>query len=259
MSDNADSTPNLPDDVVVLKALVGEKTAQLQETSALVREMELRIAVLEEKLRLAAHKRFGASSEKADSDQLQLFNEAEAIAAPDPSVAPVEDAASEITVPEHTRKTPGRKPIPDHLPRVRVEHDIPDAEKLCPCGSGCERPCIGEVVTEQYDVIPAKPQVLQHVRRKYGPCRQCDGVFPEPTPEPETPAASDAAPATSEPIGTLTVAEPRAIIVAPLPPRPIPKSNASPRLLAFITAMKFVDGLPLYRIETIFARTGLPP
>ena len=124
-------------------------------------------------MRLAAHKRFGASSEKADPDQGQLFNEAEVLGS-----MPLAPEADEITVPAHTRAKGGRKPIDDRLPRERIEHDIAESEKLCPCGSGHLRPRIGEVVTEQADIEPAKVKVVQHVRFKYGPCRQCDGVFP---------------------------------------------------------------------------------
>ena len=123
MPDAPATSADLPDDPSVLKKLVSEK-------SALVREMELRIAVLEEELRLARHKRFGASSEKADPDQLGLFNEAEA------TVQMAPEATVDVTVPEHRRKKPGRKPLPAHLPRIRIEHDIAEAEKPCPCGSG---------------------------------------------------------------------------------------------------------------------------
>ena len=255
MSDAAETTPTLPDDVPALKAIIGE--------------LAQKIAVLEEQLRLAVHKRFGASSEKADPDQLHLFNEAEALAQSAPAA---EEAGAEITVPEHIRAKPGRKPIPAHLPRVRVEHDIPDAEKLCPCGSGHLRVRIGEMVSEQYDIIPATVQVLQNIRPKYGPCDVCDGVFPETpvadqaaqggTQSGAVPSEADArgsSEAGAEQAGTqaASVAAPSAIIVAPLPPQPIPKSNASPRLLATIATMKFVDGLPLYRIEGILARSGI--
>ena len=37
------------------------------------------------------------------------------------------------------------------------------------------------------------------------------------------------------------------IKTAALPPQPIPKSNASPGLLAHITVSKYQDALPLYR------------
>ena len=239
MSDDVQAAPELPDDVGALKALISAR--------------DLRIAVLEEQLRLATHKRFGSSSEAFDPDQLGLFNEAEVTA------AGPETPAAEITVPEHTRQKSGRKPLGDHLPRVRVEHDIPAAEKMCPCGSGCERPRIGEVITEQSDIIPAQVQVLQHVRFKYGPCDQCDGVFPEIAPhltqEPALPPETATTPPVVAPAAQ-TLAEPRAIIVAPMPPQPIPKSNASPGMCSYIAIAKYADGLPLYRLETILARSG---
>jgi transposase len=241
MTDAADPPANLPDDVGALKSIITEKTA-------LLRVQELRIAVLEENLRLAQHKRFGASSEKADPDQLGLFNEAEALA--DGTEAhSASQPETEITVAEHKRAKGGRKPLSETLPRVRIEHDIPETEKLCPCGSGHARPRIGEMISEQADIVPATVQVLQHVRFKYGPCRVCDGVFPEATSESGAPVDEATLPAET--------AEPRAVIVAPLPPQPIPKSIASPKTCAFVTTAKYADGLPLYRLEKILARYGL--
>ena len=229
---------NLPDDPDALKALVREQAFEIER--------------LKEELRLATHKRFGASSEKADPDQGQLFNEAEVLGSMPPA-----PEADEITVPAHTRAKGGRKPIDDRLPRERIEHDIPEAEKLCPCGSGHARPRIGEVVTEQADIEPAKVKVVQHVRFKYGPCCQCDGVFPPVADEREKADATSAdASAAGEP-RAVVVPEARAIIVAPLPAQPIPKSMAAPGLCAFIATAKYQDGLPLYRQETILARHGL--
>jgi transposase len=226
MSDAAENDPGtlpqLPDDVGALKSIIGVQTLEIER--------------LKEELRLARHKRFGASSEKSDPDQLGLFNEAE-------TLAPMPDtgAGGEVTVPEHKRAKGCRKPIDPALPRVRIEHDIAEADKLCPCGSGHLRPRIGEMVAEQADIVPGKVQVLQHVRFKYGPCRVCDGVFPE--------AAAGVTPAVAP--------EARAIIVAPLPAQPIPKSIASPNTCAFVVTAKYADGLPLYRQEKILARYGL--
>jgi len=148
--------------------------------------------------------------------------------------------------------------LPDALPRVRIEHDIAEAEKLCPCGSGHARPRIGEMITEQADIVPATVQVLQHVRFKYGPCRACDGVFLEATPACSEPThREEAAPAETVEPQAMVMPEPRAIVVAPLPPQPIPKSIASPKTCAFVTTAKYADGLPLYRLEKILARYGL--
>ena len=221
---------NLPDDPAALKALVREQAFEIER--------------LKEELRLATHKRFGASSEKADADQGQLFNEAEVLGSMPPT-----PEGDEITVPGHTRAKGGRKPLDDRLPRERIEHDIAESEKLCPCGSGHLRPRIGEVVTEQADIEPAKVKVVQHVRFKYGPCCQCDGVFPAVDEVQEKAAATSA--------GASAASEPRAVIVAPLPVQPIPKSLAAPGLCAFIATAKYQDGLPLYRQETILARHGL--
>jgi transposase len=135
----------LPDDVGALKSIIDEKSAQL-------RDRDLRIAVLEEQLRLEAHKRYGASSEKSASDQLGLFNEADSLVgapAADEDTSPANNA---ITIPEHTRTKGGCKPFPSDMPRERVEHDVAKAERMCACGSGHQRPRIGEVVTEQSDI-----------------------------------------------------------------------------------------------------------
>ena len=221
-------TADLPDDPATLKTLVREQAFEIER--------------LKEELRLARHKQFGASSEKADPAQPQLFNEAEVLSAKAPA-----GEGDEVTVPEHKRARGKRKPLDDRLPRERIEHDIPEAEKLCPCGSGHVRPRIGEVVTEQADIVPAKVIALQHVRFKYGPCRQCDGVFPT--------AGLTKVDASISAIGSTN--EPQAIIVAPVPAQPIPKSLAAPGLCAWIAMSKYGDGLPLYRQEGILARYGL--
>ena len=45
--------------------------------------------------------------------------------------------------------------------------------------------------------------------------------------------------------------------MAPVPPQPIPKSIASPALLAHVATQKFVDGMPLYRQEVALKRIGV--
>jgi transposase len=134
-------------------------------------------------------------------------------------VGEVEDAS--ILVEAHRRKKRGRKPLPDWIPRVEILHDLPDEKKVCAeDGTALER--IGEEVSEQLEFIPAKLRVLRHVRPKYA-CKACR----------------------------------TGIHTAPLPPQPIPKSLASPTLLAHIAVSKYADGLPLYRQETMFRRLGI--
>jgi transposase len=65
----------------------------------------------------------------------------------------------------------GRRPLPANLPRERVEYDLPDDQKTCPCCRG-QMHRMGEAVTEQLH-IEVKAKVLQNVRFKYA-CRHCD-------------------------------------------------------------------------------------
>jgi transposase len=205
--DASDTSPaSFSDEIASLRSLLAAKDA--------------RISILEEQLRLAVVKQFAPKSEKVSAlSQMDLFNEAEAIAIAD---TPAPDVA-EIEIPRHMRARGKRQSIDAKLPRVRVEHDIPDIQKTCACG--CQLTRIGETIAEQFDLIPARAQVLQHVRFKYA-CRVCEG----------------------------TSHDGPAVITAPLPAQPLPKSNCSPGLAAFITVSKYADGLPLYRQEGILAR-----
>ncbi len=184
-------------------------------------ELEARdaeIAQLREYLRLLRHQRFGSKSEKVPADQLSIFNEAEREVA---EAASREKQKDEIQVPAHTRKKGGRRPLPESLPCIEVVHDLPDAEKVC-ARDGARLVEIGREESEQLEIIPAKLRRVRHIRPKYG-CPTCkEGVK-----------------------------------VAPAPLAPIPKSIASPALLAHVVTQKFVDGMPLYRQEVALKRIGV--
>ncbi len=216
----SETSPTPPsDEIAALKALLAKREATVSSQSVL-------IAILEEKLRLATHQQFAPKSEKlASLAQLNLFNEAEALAdvdvlSPDPEASLTNEGSVEHSP---ARARGKRKPIDPTLPRVRIEHDIPEAEKKCPCG--CMRERISETTSEQFDIEPAKARVLQHVRFNYA-CRNCEG----------------------------TSHDGPAVVTGPLPAQPLPKSNCSPGLAAFVTVSKYADGLPLYRLEGILAR-----
>jgi transposase len=175
-----------------------------------------KVLSLQEQLNLALALRFAASSEKLSPDQIRLFDEAE-VDAMSQDEAELDET---VEVPAHTRKKRGRKPLPDTLLRVEVVHELPAEDQLCP-HDGQSLAQIGEVVSEQLDIVPAKIQVIRHIRKQYAcKCGQC-------------------------------------IKTAPLPSQPIPKSLASPGLLAHITVSKYADALPLYRQETILQRIGV--
>jgi transposase len=192
--------------------------AEHQRLQARYREAELKIAKLEEERRLDRARRFGASSEAGDH-QYRLFDEAESAAAAEPE-ASLADDDEVIEVAAHTKRRPKRKPLPRDLPRVVVNHDLAEADKACGCGAVMH--VIGEKVTEQLDVIPAQVFVLEHHRPTYS-CSRCD----------------------------------ESIKTTPMPPQPIPKSLASPGLLAHVAVAKYADGLPLYRQSKQFERLGI--
>jgi transposase len=213
-STDAKTELELPDDVEALKAQIAHLGAELAARDEA-------IAALNEQLRLLLARRFGASSERVADGQLGLFNEAEELVGEDADEAPDEDRES-VAVTGHTRRRRGKRaPLPEHLPRIDVVHELPEAERVCP-HDGATLESFGEECSEQLDVEPARFQVLRHRRLKY----RC--------------------PCCAEHLRT-----------APMTPQPIPKSQASPGLLAFIATSKYVDGVPLYRLAKQFERIGV--
>ncbi|MBL1261135.1 MAG: IS66 family transposase [Thiotrichaceae bacterium] len=192
-----------------------------EKLKLIIMKLSSRVAALEEYVLLGRANKYGASSEKS-VDQREMFNEAELSVVAE-SVLVEQTAAREAqsnTIADKPKNKAGRKPLPGSLPRIRIEHRIPAAEQVCGCG--CQRVEIGEVTSEQLDIIPAKVQVIVNVRKKYA-CQHCES----------------------------------GVITAPLPAQPIPKSNASPGMLAHVAIAKYQDGLPLHRQETVLSRSGV--
>jgi transposase len=196
----------------------------LEELKALIHSKDEHIVILEEQIRVLKKAIFGRKSQKRTveeqgAQQLHLFNEAEALVEEKPE-------QKSVTVPEHTRQKPKRKPLPADLPRVEVIEDIDESEKICECGAELSRS--GEEVCEKLDIIPGKIRVIRIIRPKYA-CKSCEGV------ESDGPTVK----------------------IAPPPPQIIPKGIASPGLIAHIAVSKYCDALPLYRQEKIFSRYGI--
>jgi transposase len=206
----------LPDDLAALRAVALRQHEELATKASLLDAQADELRVLREYIRLLKHQRFGRTSEQSSDAQVRLFNEAESTA----DVAEREEAAA-IPVAAHSRTPRGRKPLPAWIPRVEILHDLPEDEKRC-AGDGTALERIGEEVSEQLEIVPAKLRVLRHVRPKYA-CPRCR----------------------------------TGIHTAELPAQPIPKSLASPTLLAHIAISKYADGLPLYRQEAMFRRLGI--
>lgn len=202
----------LPDDHTLLKQML----VDFQD------HYDRETGILLEQIRHLRAQLFGRKSEKftqeGGPEPIPLFDMPEPEAEQEPE--------EKVAVPAYSRKKRGRKPLPANLPRVEQIHDLDDADKVCGCGCGLRR--IGEEVSEQLDVIPARVQVIRHIRPKYA-CPNCEGV------EDDGPAVK----------------------IAPVPLRILPRSIATAGLLAQILTAKFVDHTPFYRQEQQFSRLGV--
>lgn len=209
----------LPDSPDALKHIILDLQGKID---ALQESHNKETSLLYEQIRLLRSQLFRPKSEKLPAGSniqlLPLFD------LPEPE--DVEQEPEKVEVKPHQRKKKGRKPLPADLPRVDQLHDIDEKEKVCVCGCSLTR--IGENVSEQLDIIPAKMQVIRHIRPKYV-CKGCEGLQDDgPT-----------------------------VKIAPVQPQLIPKSIATAGLLAFIMTGKFIDHLPFYRQEKQFSRLGV--
>lgn len=223
---------DLPNDPALLKRLLVERQA---EHDALLDRIKAEAADQLDalRLRMEAEKKaeidailrrfYGPKSERFDPRQLLLFGlQVDAMPLDEPSV---EDESGEPLVTRRVgnRHKHGRQRLPDHLPRVEIEHDLADDEKPCPC-CGEIRHRIGREVSEQLEYLPASFKVLRHIRHTYA-CKRCETTAIDPQ-----------------------------IATAARPPQPIDKGLAGPGLLAYVITSKLGDHLPLYRLERIFER-----
>jgi transposase len=209
---------HLPEDPKVLQQMVLDLITQLDREFTERNKIE---ALLRELLDAKRNRK----SEQLSADQLALFAvawqtrqaETETPAKPDdpdddnPNAAPGGEPASK-------KRTGGRQPLPRHLKRERIVHDLADSEKHCDACQQDLRP-IGEESSERYEYIPAQLTVIEDVCKKYA----CACT----------------------------------VRTANKPPQPIEKSTAGASLLAQVIVAKTADHLPLHRQEKIFERHGV--
>jgi transposase len=178
---------------------------------------ELKIRVLEERLRLVRIAKYGPGSEKLSDAQLELLEL-------EPGVSDVEvQAESERPAVQpsakRTRNHPGRQELPASLPRV--ERILACTPEQCVCqGCGKQTAVIGYEESSQLDVEPAKYFVAVSKREKRA-CKSC---------------------------------EERGVVSAPLPPRIIEKCLASDRIVIDTIISKYCNHTPLYRQSAILER-----
>jgi transposase len=196
------STPTTslaPSDAEIIEQL----KRQLEVTSERLQLSELRVQLLEDKLRLQRIAKYGPGSEKLTSQQLDLLEF-------EPGVSNLEVAAEgeqgalPATPDRKKRKHPGRQTLPANL--SRVERVIACASEQCVCG-GCGQATtvIGYEESEQLDVEPVKYFVLV-TRREKRACKSC---------------------------------EERGVMAAPLPPRIIEKSLVSDQVIVDAIISKY--------------------
>ena len=122
------------------------------------------------------------------------------------------DPSAKADPAKSTRSRAGRQPLPEHLPRIEHRHE-PESCQCDQCGQNLVK--IGEDVSEQLDVEPAKFFVHRHIRPQYA-CKTCENVT-----------------------------------AAPIPPAIIEGGMAAPGLLSWVLTSKYLNHLPLYRLEQI--------
>jgi len=178
---------------------------------------ELRIRVLEERLRLMRIEKYGAGGEKLSQAQMQLF-ELEPVPSGIIEPAEIEHAPAHRST-KKLAKHPGRQELPANLPRVeRILPCTPDQRVCKRCGK--ETVVIGYEESSQLDVEPAKYFVLVTKREKRA-CRSCEEL---------------------------------GVVSAPLPPRIIEKSLAGDRIVIDTVVSKYCNHTPLHRQSVILER-----
>lgn len=220
------------------QALLAERETVIESQHDIIEKQLKKLAAQEQQLARLLRRQYGPQKERVDPDQLTLFTAEELVdlvnqlqqgavdsVSPDDGTPAADSAAEEASAEGSPKKPPrkghGRRPIPPHIPRETIVHELSGEQRLCPC---CGRPRteIGREVSEQLEYIPAELKVLRHERVRYA-CTACE----------------------------------EHVATAPKPPQPIDKGLPGPGLLAYLTLSKHGDYLPLYRLEDIFSRSGI--
>ena len=192
-----------------------------------ISELENRVDLLMEALRLERHRKFGTSSEKISEDAMDqlsfLFNEAEVYS----DVAKAQEEATPVVAHKrHKKHEYTLDNIPEGMAAEQIHHRLEDEALVCPnCGETMEE--IGTEVVRTLKIIPAQTVVQEHIYHTYA-CQKCskEGI--------ETP-----------------------VVKAPREKNIIPGSFATPEAISHIMTQKFVMGSPLYRQEQELKRQGL--
>lgn len=183
MKNDVVKSENLQEENNILREKVSDLATRLTSKEDKISELELLIKWYQERLRLDAHKKYGASCEQSQGEQLGFFDEAEITADRKASEPDIE----EIT---YIRKKRVGKREEDFsaLPVETVTHELPQSEQVCAeCGEQLH--VMGKEIRKELVIIPAQVKVKEHIRYVYS-CRNCEktkqtvSVVKAPMPEP---------------------------------------------------------------------------
>lgn len=161
----------LPDDVDVLKRIIGELTRDAVAARAEIEKLRFQLARFK-------RAQFGRSSEKIERAVEQLELAIETLEEDDAQrIAAIPAVAEAIGLTSEQAAKPARRPLPEHLPREEIVH--PGACSCPNCGGALRR--IGADVTETLDYVPGRFKVVRHVREAFS-CRVCETVVQTPAP-----------------------------------------------------------------------------
>lgn len=214
-------------EVATLRDFVKEKDHTIAEKDTALTEKSQRIEQLLDYILLLRKRQFGASADTPNKDQIALFDEAELESLLAELDLPVDqdDAQPKAQTPAPAEpKKPVRGPLPLHFNRIEKILDLSEAQKTA---MGDDWTFIGYDISEQLAVIPRQHYVVVYKRAKY-------------VPNHENVAGAE-----------------QGVRIAPRPEQILPKSIAHSSVIADVVTRKFVDGLPLYRQQSIYARDGI--
>ncbi|MGA3134321.1 MAG: IS66 family transposase [Terracidiphilus sp.] len=219
-----------PDSVAIIAALQRQIDAQQKQLAAQRSELnyaQLKIQVLEERLRKQRIEKYGKASEKLSDLQLESLDhepavsneEIESEAAGGPLPAADEEQSAERGPRRKNRQHPGRNELPAHL--RRVEEIVACAADGCRCGRcGGETRVIGYEESEVLGMKPAE-YFVRIIKREKRACPAC-------------------------------VAQ--GVATAPAPERIAPKSIFADDTIVEFIVRKYCDSVPLYRQRAILMR-----
>lgn len=206
------------------KTQLAERDAQLSRKDQALAFAEVKIQVLEERLRLSRIARYGKRSETLSDLQLALLDLEPGVSNDEVQVEserePVQaEPAEETSSGKPKRRHPGRQQLPGHLDRVEQIVCCTPEQRCCgKCSK--QTTVIGYEETEVLDVRPAE-YFVKVIRREKRACRAC---------------------------------EEQGVQTAPVPERIVAKSVLSDQVIIEAVVGKYCASLPLYRQQAMLKR-----